>query len=286
VLILALSLIVGCALDSSALAPGGEPGADAAADTMVASDSTADAPAPDTSASDSTVPDATTDTGTPPVDTGPDAMTTWDCASAIFCDGFDDTSLPPWADLSVEGAGSVGQSSSEAYRGARSCRSQISNGTDRASAVADTLGAISSGTLYLRAWYYLPSADTLTDVAFAILQEGAPPWHHVSFSATTGNNNALWVDGPDVQVRDTTSPIPRDTWFCLQVQIDVDDSAGAVTSWIDGVVSASATDLDTRPGAGYSLLLVGIPWSTGAQGPFTLYTDEVAVDTSPIPCDP
>ena len=104
---------------------------------------------------------------------------------------------------------------------------------------------------------------------------------------------ALQVSGDGLQIVTDTDPsppvsspmqMPRDRWVCVELAIDVQNTQGAVTATVDGASFSSSTPMDTRPGAGFDQVAVGVESSAPEQGPGELFVDEVIVSRSPIGC--
>ena len=89
----------------------------------------------------------------------------------------------------------------------------------------------------------------------------------------------------ELQTIDNTVTLPRDTWICLTVSIEISNAAGSVSFAVDGTEVASSTDIDTLPREGaYNEVYFGATYTTGAQAPIDIFSDDFAVATAPLPC--
>jgi len=86
-------------------------------------------------------------------------------------------------------------------------------------------------------------------------------------------------DNPD-RFTSTTLVIPRDRWFCLQVEMTVSPDAGALTILVDGEIGLEQKNMNTRPAAGVHLLRTGVDWSSKQADPKCPFCHE------PIPVEP
>jgi hypothetical protein len=122
------------------------------------------------------------------------------------------------------------------------------------------------------------------------MAEGLEPYGGVSILL---QDNGVKLDvhprGPGVApvFIDSDPPVvlARDKWTCLQVQMTISASQGAVRLTVDGEVAAVITPIPTLPASGYRSVTAGIVYSDPDQPPIQLFVDEVVADTSPIPCN-
>jgi hypothetical protein len=78
---------------------------------------------------------------------------------------------------------------------------------------------------------------------------------------------------------------PRDRWVCIQVEILIAAAGGSITTWLDEVPGPAVTNADTQPANGYRNVHAGIFSASGYTPPLDVWTDELVLGTSPIPCD-
>ncbi len=258
-------------------ADGGVDAADAAPDAARDA-STADADAADARAD---ADGAAADTAVADVDAAPDDTACDDILSgAFFCDGFEDATTDAW-DWVETNDEVVDLSTSPTYRGGVSLSSETSAPGGRA-AVGKDFAPIDSGELWIRGYFYVPSTFALDSVSFFYAFEDADPYDGTSVGIGTDGAMQLYV-APSIVTSGEVAPLDR--WFCLQARIVVDDVAGSVEAWVDGAPALSMTGIDTRPANPISSALLGLERAGSSQPTATVYSDELALGTSMLPCD-
>lgn len=227
--------------------------------------------------------DAATDAAT---DAGPDDTACDDALSGAFvCDGFEVPFTSAW-DFVEEMDGTVDRVSSPTYRGGFALRGRTTAARGRA-AVANGIPAVSSGDLWLRGYFYLPSTFDLRGVALIYAHEPSSPYDGVSAGFLEGGVPYAWVgSNPGTTTFAGSGPVPRDRWFCMQVHVVVSDGAGSIEVLMDGATVLSQTGLDTRPAGDYTGFVAGLERADTLQTTAAMvYADEVAVGASELPCD-
>lgn len=203
--------------------------------------------------------------------------------SALFCDGFESGSLSTWWELFTD-SGVAEVVADPVYRGSGALGSRTSVTGDRTASITRDFGTHSTGQIYARAYIYVPSSVSVSGLSLLIIGEDADPWHHIGFEIAPDDRAKIWFDEDQVQYFGST-PVPRDSWFCVQLRIDIANMNGEVECSIDGESVMTVGGRDTLPSAGYGLLNVGVAFAVPAQEPTTVFVDEVVLDTQPIPCD-
>lgn len=224
----------------------------------------------------------------PPPDAGPPPATSCDALRGarddiLFCDGLEAADFSPWEINSSNGEQmSV---TSPVHRGARAGRFDTTTvATGNRSYVQTGWTGITSGDIYYRAWFYVPSTFTATNFALFVSSESASPYNGFGVHLRESNLLTFYAGETGTNVY-TTIPVPRDAWWCLQAHVRV-SSSGSIDIAIDGVEAAARSGFDTQPARGYEGVGVGVAWTAGTQALPTIYVDEVAVARgAPIPCD-
>lgn len=216
-----------------------------------------------------------------PIDAPPFAIR-GDCEgheTAVFCDGFEDPALAKWVVVSGQTASMQSQAPLPPH-GTRLLESTTQT-TQQGSYVTANVGPYTTGTLYLRGWFYVPSNIDLTH--FDLFDLNSDGMGGVSaflyFGALT-----LFQSSATPSAAVAGPPLPLDRWMCLELQLEIGDPGNVYLS-LDGTQVASFTGIDLLPGTGFHNLLTGIPWTDDGQQTARAYTDEIIVDTRPIPCD-
>ncbi len=224
-----------------------------------------------------------------PVDAGLDKSA---CDStltgALFCDGFEDgAGFVAWSGSETT-AGSVSWATAPdpVYRGVGAEKSVTTSDGGLACVVTDSLPDLASGSLYVRAYVYLPSGPVFTGFDVLSLVEGSAPVDGFALLVGTGGHPGVYFDEHAFSQLAPVATFPQDRWACVQVHLALSDTTGSVDVHIDGTAVLSVSGIDTLPASGYHRLSAGIPFSDPGQAPLVVYTDEVAAGTSPLPCDP
>ncbi|MBX3269949.1 MAG: hypothetical protein KF729_06790 [Sandaracinaceae bacterium] len=256
-----------------------------------------DAAMPDAAMLDAAMPDAAmldaaTDAGADAgvadggTDAGPPAS---ECAGrhagALFCDGFEDLPLAAWSGVFGDGGASA-RTGTRSRLGAGALRAASTRAGGYTGAFSNSPGGLASGELYLRAYYYVPSAQVI-DGGISLMQLGQDdaPYHHVGLSVDIGERSSMFMRiGAGTAYREG-STFPRNRWVCLELHVTVSSSGGVIEYFMDGTRQGRATDLDTIPTGGYRQFTVGLPYSGIAQSPIEVFVDDVVFDVAPIGCD-
>ncbi len=168
------------------------------------------------------------------------------------------------------------------YEGGYSMKFTQGTPGSRAS-IAESIRMISSGTIYLRSWVFIPHGSVndwttlfsfngnLTDGIDTNLRLGQTidSYVHPSFQLKSSEGKAYLVD----------------SWFCLQVGIDVKDVGGSVKVVVNGNTVLTQEGVDTKPGEGINRVAYGLNTTGTFQTGASVYLDEVVVSQKPVACD-
>ena len=232
--------------------------------------------------------DGAPEDGTTVVDAGPTLDDT-SCddvhAGAAFCDGYEDASLASW-DYPIEENGAATHTTEQVYRGtgALRCETTSSSGTKAARYSVAALRGVTSGDVWFRAYYYLPSSVVVDgSISLVALAESRSPYDGAHLRIRAGALD-LEMEVAGVVGSGATS-LPRDRWVCVELRMTVHDVSGVLEGYVEGALAVRAEPVDTRPARGITLAEVGIHDADPAQGPAVLFVDEVVVDTVRVGCD-
>lgn len=151
--------------------------------------------------------------------------------------------------------------------------------------VREMIEAVTSGTVYGRAWVYVP-ANTVTGTIklMAFVNSGGdargtdiqilPNGQLRVFSSIEGRNSSS-----------QSNAHPYDAWFCLQTAVQVGDPGGAAYVAVDGITHVEMLDLDTLPFGGINSLIYGLAHTSFEQAGGMVHFDDVVFDTEPVTCD-
>lgn len=201
-----------------------------------------------------------------------------DHADALFCSGFEDSGLPEWIVLGVPNS-TLEPSAEPRHSGAFALEAQalVRNGRSR---LEGQFARQDTGTIHLRAWLFVEPDAVLDNVHVITLGDVDTPDWGVTFDLYRGE---LAIETPITAPVGEGVSIPRGRWFCLQAEIELSDSAGAVRVTLDGQPVVDAQSLDTLPAAGAHSLAVGIDHLAQDQ-PARVFFDDVLVDDVPTRC--
>jgi hypothetical protein len=265
--------------------------ADSSIDASIAEGGTFDAAAEAAvvdAAREATAPDAA------PIDAGPPGESA--CytrfAARLMCEGFESETLSdPW-NLG-ETHGQVTRVTAPApYRGAGALSARVTDSSGVAFAFRPAFPGLREGSMFMRSYLYVPSGTPIAGVIVHGISEENPPYGGVSILLEDARFSIdVHPRGPGLDpifVHGTTSvPLMRDTWLCLQLEIVVHPTEGAVRLRVNGsLVAESAEPLGTLPATGYRGVSAGLVYLDPAQEtPLELHVDELVADTASIGCD-
>ena len=222
---------------------------------------------------DATPTDVFADSGADTFDAGPPCPA---LPGIEFCESFE--GAPKLGTL----VGNVTVDPLRAYRGTMSQHAATTAASETSWQIGQVLPTLTSGDLYARWFVYLPGTVTSAHLASVHLVENLPPFHGIIFGVRDGVAELTSTEAGITAF--STVSIPRDRWVCLQMHVQISDTAGAIDGAVDGQPFGVKTNIDTAPAAGYRNVHVGV-FSTGfATGPIEMWSDDVAVGTQPIPC--
>jgi len=205
---------------------------------------------------------------------------------AILCSGFERPDLSEWSAVIEQSQASVEQTAARSFAGKGALHAE-SRGSESAAVVAEEFAPVTGGDLYLRTYLYVPDGvPTETINVFFLGDYATPdPFRGVDFNLEAGALST-YVPGqaPD-RFTSTLLTIPRDVWFCLQMQMAVSRDAGSVTLSVDGALALEQANMKTLPDGGIHLLRVGVDWSSLQTAPFDMYIDDLVLSTDPVDCE-
>jgi len=139
--------------------------------------------------------------------------------------------------------------------------------------------AVTSGSLVVRAYDYLPSDYVITDLSLLELRQRSGAKMVLGGFPGVGLYN-----GVDERLSTGERSLPRDVWSCIEVHLEIPDAPhGSWEVWVDGVLGYAVSGLDAFDG-GIEGITIGITWAGPSQDASTVYADAVAASRSPIGC--
>jgi len=196
-----------------------------------------------------------------------------DASGPLFADGFEGP-LDPWTAL---GNVSVSGGPPAPFEGTSMLVAQAGS-EESARAEVELPATVTTGPLFVRAYYHLPSGYTITDLSVMEISQAGTNLVLINSPVVGLFNDIDNLDGGA-----GTYELPRDVWTCVETRIGVAAGTGTWDVWVNDTLRHSLTDIDTFAG-GIDQLHVGITWNGPAQEPTTVYVDAVVADTSRIGC--
>jgi hypothetical protein len=197
----------------------------------------------------------------------------------FFCDGFEDTP-GPWSYVAT-GAGASVARTAEARTGASGITAIIATSGDTADVRVLTLGGLTTGDLYVRAWFMIRETST-NPIDHADLLKVSGTVEGVSVFVRQ-NELQVW-NAMTTQGLGALTNAPRGQWFCLELHIAIDPTMGQLELFMDDQQLIQSALTETATTGGFGRLQVGIPHSEDAQGLLELAADDVSVGTARIGC--
>ncbi len=85
---------------------------------------------------------------------------------------------------------------------------------------------------------------------------------------------------------DASAPLTRDQWHCVELGLELSDTAGAVVVNVDGSPVIEVSDVDTLPSDPVSVAVLESLPAPESQGTSTVFLmDDLVITTGPIGCD-
>jgi hypothetical protein len=147
-----------------------------------------------------------------------------------------------------------------------------------------------TGTLYARARFLVAASGELRDTDYVLLivaDTFSADYEKISLDleandALTLVNNVL----PEAS-GDSAGVLPRESWHCLALQIDIAAAGGSgrAQAFVDGqLVASTATGVQTLPATGFESIGLGSAPAAGIDEPVTVYLDDIAITSVPTAC--
>ena len=206
--------------------------------------------------------------------------------NAIACSGFEKPDLSDWTSVVVVNDAHVEQSEARKHDGRGALHAE-STASKSAAVVAREFHPVKDGSLYLREYLFVPDGQPTKTINIMFLGDYATPdpFKGVDFNLEDGALSTYIPGNNPDRFTSTMLVIPRDRWFCLQIDMVVSSDAGALTMRVDGEIGLEQKNVNTRPAAGVHLLRTGVDWSSEQAEPFEFYVDDLVLSTEPVDCN-
>lgn len=206
----------------------------------------------------------------------------------IFCNGFEEAQpwTPNlWSYENVTHGGTEERTTTRTYGGSAAVNFATNdNSRETAARIAyKRLGAMMSGEIWLRYYYYLPSSVTINPYFSAgVMSEQGAPYQGFSLLIYP---SSLQIESALIGSQPVTFTFPRNRWVCVEHHAVVDPSTGYFEIYVDGDFKVKTGKGNTVPGGGWTNAEVGIHYVGEGQGPVSVWVDNVVASTTRYGCD-
>jgi hypothetical protein len=206
---------------------------------------------------------------------------------ALVCDDFEGTQKPYWTVIANAPAlGSL--QDCEVHGGTRALWAQPADAASPLQVQEQLSPTVGSGSLFVRSFIYLPSAQTLPTwtVLYEVWDSPSSWTNKISIDlqpdATVTLNNWTGSGQSKTSLANSAALISRDKWVCLELEIVVSKTTGATRLYLDDVqVITSVGNIRTRGNKDFCTLSMG---AVSGDNPISLYQDDLVVATQRIGC--
>lgn len=223
---------------------------------------------------------------TPPADASTDGGWTpsglchqWG-ATALACWDFED----PDQVLPQHPNGTATRDLTRAHEGQASMLSTVSGSGITALALTKNLDApLTSGKLFMRGFFFVPSNVTFNN--WVVAMETKSGSAKISMDFVSNNGVQLAAVGSNFNYTSLLGNVlPRDRWFCAEMEIDIHPSTGWVRLSIDGQLTLQLNNTNTTLGGGLDSLRLGPVTGSGTHD-FLYNSDGFLARQNAIGCD-
>lgn len=205
---------------------------------------------------------------------------------ALVCEAFDRPFYPEYATW-YQGGMSAAVQDCETARGDGALHY-----VSQAEGVAQTRirlpEGVSTGPLHARFFVRLSSEMVLPEQVqiFELWdREGSEVPDRIGVLLTAEGAPRVYVGASDTTLESASpEPLPRDTWLCVELALDVQSENGSASLSVNGTEVLTGTGLSTQPEAPIGVVVIEAQPSSDTRG-VDLFLDELVVATAPIGCD-
>lgn len=203
----------------------------------------------------------------------------------VFAAGFETGDLTQFTSYSHPDAATLTIDTGTVNNGTYSCK--FNPGTYEEAYLTKTYTTISSGSVYLRAYFYFPTGcfgNSISNIKPLTINSGGSERMNLAIDTNASAQMRLrsWINSPAVTIyTGTYGEVSYDAWHYIEIRYKIDGSTGGGEVWLDGTSKGSS--YVSNVSATSDRLIVGqYGWlSSGVLGG-AFYFDDVKCDTSPI----
>lgn len=207
---------------------------------------------------------------------------------ALLCENFDDL-LPESHSTWGDGETTAGLVECQAEAGTGSLRIRaIDSGYTQTRMRLQT--PASSGELHARFYLRVESGGALPSqlIVFELWdQEEGDVSDRTTVYLNESEALEVYIGASNQTIQaEPMTPLPRDQWLCVELNLQLEDAAGSASLSVDGTSILQQTGIDTLPSDPVGVAVVeGVPSAGSQDTEATLFIDELIVGTLPIGCD-
>lgn len=224
-------------------------------------------------------------TGAPeagPVDGGDPNRCSEGLSSAFICEDFESppTDLEPYSENGVVDV--AASSLSHGGTGALRVRTTAAGGR---AALRSIHAPISSGEVWIRLYFYIPSSAQLSSISLLQLTENQSPWRGLSIGVGSDEHIGVYSTITERYLSDfDLLGFSRDAWQCTLLHVRIDPADGLIELFLNDSPAVREQGVSTRPDSGFGYFGVGIDFSVPEQMPLEVWVDDVAWSDHALRC--
>ena len=170
--------------------------------------------------------------------------------------------------------------------GVGSARFELADNTMRDLGHTSLPDAPDTGSVYFRAYVFIAGGGNFNRIEIASFGSTNDPGTG-RFDRIGININNGWYSifngMENAEYLASGATIPRDRWFCIELDVDIDASSGRVTLRADGTEEVTSAGINTAAFEGYDFVNVGGVFLQGVSN-MTVYVDDIVLSRQPIGC--
>jgi hypothetical protein len=198
--------------------------------------------------------------------------------TTIFCDDFEGPDLTRW-DVVTR----VTRDSPVPHAGSGAARASITGAPDSAWLEATPAMLPELPRLSVRVWFYATAGSSLGHANLITLRNSASAEEVTIFWSAA--ELRAYVDTSSTASYPSTAFLQHERWTCVELDVVIDDTAGALELRVDGAVAIQTSSFDTRVAGDFDQLKVGLNYSAAPQQlAATIYFDDVHLGATAVGC--
>ena len=215
------------------------------------------------------------------------AVLSQECETTLFFeDNFESANFNLWTSLTITSGGKASITNRKAYEGMYSAKFETEpteSGTLR-SCLYKNIGE--SSTVYARGYFYIDEGLPLTDkddrfTFIQFLNHNGVVMAGLQIRRVQGEDRFALYAYNTVITTTAIYPQPK-TWYCLELQVKIHPTEGAVKAYINGIEQITYTNRNTTSLGNVYTVRFGLANSINTQQKVAVYLDSAAISNSYI----